>query len=187
MDEPKTLTKETYALMMNKADEAGRAEAADFPELYRRNAAPVFHYLYSYVRNVADAEDLTSQTFMAAFENLPRLRDPLKFTSWVFTIARHKALDLFRKNRRRPIVDFNEELDQAKSADWELAQADRDRLHELESLIARLSPPEQEYLRLRIVANLPFAEMAAILRQPETRIKKKYYRLLARLQAQVEK
>ena len=40
---------------------------------------------------------------------------------------------------------------------------------------------------LRIVADLPFAEIASILSEPETRIKKKYYRLLERLQAQVEK
>jgi DNA-directed RNA polymerase specialized sigma24 family protein len=84
-------------------------------------------------------------------------------------------------------VDYPEELDQAKAVGGNLSQADRDRLLDLDRLISRLSPLEQEYLRLRIVADLPFAEIAAILSEPETRIKKKYYRLLERLQAQVEK
>jgi len=188
MDETKILAKETYTFnKMNKAEEARQAESVDFTELYHRNATAVFNYLYSRVGNVADAEDLTSQTFVTALENLSRLRDPLKFTPWIFTIARNKAFDFFRKLQRYPTADFDEELDQMKAVGEELPQADQDRLHDLERLISRLSPREQEYLRLRIVADLPFAEIAAILNEPETRIKKKYYRLLERLQAQVEK
>lgn len=159
----------------------------NFTELYRENAAPVFYYLYSRVRSIADAEDLTSQTFVTALENLSRLRDPRKFTPWVFTIARNKAFDYFRQSQRRPIAGYDEQLDLANTAGGALTQADRDRLLDLERLMSRLSLIEQEYLRLRIVADLPFAEIAAILGEPETRIKKKYYRLLERLQAQVEK
>lgn len=187
MDETKTLAKEAPAFMRKKAEESWQAEAVNFSDLYRRNATPVFYYLYSRVQNVADAEDLTSQTFMTALENLDKLRDPLKFTPWVFTIARHKALDFFRKSQRRPTADYDEELDRTKAVGEGLSQADQDRLCDLERLISRLSPIEQEYLRLRIVADLPFAEIASILNEPETRIKKKYYRLLERLQAQVEK
>ncbi|MBP8856580.1 MAG: sigma-70 family RNA polymerase sigma factor [Anaerolineaceae bacterium] len=186
MDETKTFTRNAYTDMVTKAEKAGQAEAINFAELYRKNAMSVFYYLYSRVRNVADAEDLTSQTFVTALETLSRLRDPLKFTPWVFTIARNKATDFFRKSQRRPTSDFDEELDQAKATEGGLSVKDRDRLLDLEHLISRLSPLEQEYLRLRIVADLPFAEISSILSEPETRIKKKYYRLLEHLQAQVE-
>ena len=187
MDETKTLAKEAPAIMVNEAEGENQTEAVNFTELYRKNATPVFYYLYSRMHNVADAEDLTSQTFVTALEKLSRLRDPLKFTPWVFTIARNKAFDFFRKSQRHPITDFDEELNRIKAAGGKLSQTDQDRLCELENLISRLSPREQEYLRLRIVAELPFAEIASILNEPETRIKKKYYRLLERLKAQVEK
>jgi len=108
MNETKALKKESLALMMNEAEGTHQTTTADFTELYRRNATNVFYYLYSRVRNVADAEDLASQTFLTALENLPKLRDPLKFTPWVFTIARNKAFDFFRKAQRRPTVDFDE-------------------------------------------------------------------------------
>ncbi len=187
MNETKALKKESLALMMNEAEGTHQTITADFTELYRRNVTNVFYYLYSRVRNVADAEDLTSLTFVTALENLSGLRDPRKFTPWVFTIARNKAFDYFRQSQRRPMADFDEELESAKAVEVTLSQTDQDRLCDLESLISRLSPLEQEYLRLRIVADLPFAEIASILSEPETRIKKKYYRLLERLQAQVEK
>ncbi len=187
MAESKTFVKEVPSFMASEDEEASQAEVVDFTALYHRHKARVFYYLYSRVRNAADAEDLTSQTFVTALENLSRLRDPGKFTSWVFTIARNKARDFFRKSQRRPTADFDEGLDRTNPVEGDLPQADRDRLCDLERLIARLDPREQEYLRLRIVADLPFAEIAAILNLPETRVKKSYYRLLERLQAQVEK
>ena len=91
MNETKALKKESLALMMNEAEGTHQTITADFTELYRRNATNVFYYLYSRVRNVADAEDLTSLTFVTALENLSGLRDPRKFTPWVFTIARKKS------------------------------------------------------------------------------------------------
>jgi RNA polymerase sigma-70 factor (ECF subfamily) len=182
MHKPKTFT-DIPAVLTDDSD----SSAADFCALYRENVLPVFYYLYSRVHNVADAEDLTSQTFMTVFENHSRLRDPLKYTSWVFTIARNKAFDYFRKTRRHPATDYDERLDTQKTEGGGLSQTDQDRLRDLEHLISCLNPHEQEYLRLRIVADLPFAVIATILKEPETRIKKQYYRLLARLQAQVEK
>ena len=187
MNETKAITKKAPAFRMKEAEELPRAEAVNFTELYRRNVSRVFYYLYSRVHNVADTEDLTSQTFVTALENLSKLRDPDKFTPWIFTIARNKALDFFRKTTRHPTVDFDEDLDQAMVGGMGLCQTDQERLHDLEHLISRLNPREQDYLRLRIVADLPFTEIALILNEPETRIKKKYYRLLERLQAQVEK
>ena len=158
----------------------------DFSELYRKHVNSVYYYLYSRVRNTADAEDLTSQTFITALETMHKLRDTSKFTPWLFRIARNKAMDHFRRARRRPTQVFNEELDRSLSS---LRQDDRlkqDQRIDLERIIAGLKPIEQEYLRLRLIAELPFSEIASILRKPESRIKKSYYRLLERLQAQVE-
>jgi len=187
MDENQDIAKEAHAYIVGETIQSERSEKVNFTDLYRRNVSPVFYYLYSRVHNVADAEDLTSQTFVTALETLSRLRDLQKFRPWVFTIARNKAIDYFRKAQRHPTADYDEELDKVKPNGETLSQADQDRLHDLEQLISRLSSLEQEYLRLRIVADLSFAEIASILAEPETRIKKKYYRLLERLQAQAEK
>ncbi len=73
MDENKTLTKEASAFMVSKSEEAGQAEGVNFSERCRKNATPVLYYLYRWVHNVADAEGLTSQTFVTALENLSRL------------------------------------------------------------------------------------------------------------------
>lgn len=83
-------------------------------------------------------------------------------------------------------MQFDEEIDQNSPYRRKFILKDKDRLIDLKSLIENLSQREQEYLRLRIVAELPWAEIASIVNQPETRIKKRYYRLLKRLQAKME-
>ncbi len=186
MDKSKPLTKRTLTSLLDEDREDEDKAEVNFTERYREIASSVFYYLYSRVHNVQDAEDLTAQTFLTAYESISKLRDPNKFTSWVFTIARNKAYDFFRKSKRHPTVKFDEELAQPEVDSNKLSRKDKDRLLDLENLIARLAPREQEYLRLRIVAELPWAEIASILKKPETRIKKRYYRLLERLQAQME-
>lgn len=186
MNEPDTLAKDTNAPIPKHARSQSQCGELSFTELYDQNANRVFQYLYSLVRNVADAEDLTSQTFMSAFEHQGRLQDLTRFTPWIIRIARNKAFDHFRRARRHPTVELNDELDRKIIIGSGISTADQESLHVLSALISSLGEREQEYLSLRLVADLPFAEIAAILNEPETRIKKKYYRLLERLQAQAE-
>lgn len=68
-------------------------------DLYLLYAQPVFRYLYSRIRNIPEAEDAIAQTFLAALEQIPKKHDGY-FASWLFSIARNKAMDYFRKQRK---------------------------------------------------------------------------------------
>jgi DNA-directed RNA polymerase specialized sigma24 family protein len=66
---------------------------AAFAALYRRYLAPLYRYLYVRTGDVGAAEDLTSQTFVAALEGLPRYRERGTFAGWLFTIVARKRMD----------------------------------------------------------------------------------------------
>lgn len=81
---------------------AQRGCADSFDCLLRRFQAPVLQFLQH--RGAAvDAEDLTQETFLRAFENLHRYRPRWSFSAWLFTIARRASINHHR--RARPAIE----------------------------------------------------------------------------------
>lgn len=161
----------------------GDAEA--FSALYRRYSPPIYRYLYSKVGNRQDAEELTSQTFLAVLEGLPKYHGGDKFTSWLYTIARNKAADHFRnRDNRAETVDAGS----AGVFDPDMlgGMVQDERSQALAGLIRQLPQDRLELLQLRFVADLTFREMGEVLKRNPEGVKKAVYRLLAQLQAQLE-
>jgi RNA polymerase sigma-70 factor (ECF subfamily) len=164
--------------------EAARKDPKAFGELYLLYAQPVFRYLFSRIGNLSEAEDATAQTFLAALERFPKYKHDGYFACWLFSIARNKSADYFRKHRKETSL-----------ATVELVQVDpnmlqqiikTERISSLSKLLCALPDEEQELIRLRFVANLSFAEIGRLIDQKEDTVKKSIYRLLARLKAQLE-
>jgi RNA polymerase sigma-70 factor (ECF subfamily) len=163
---------------------AAKRNPTEFGALYRRYVDPVFRYLYSRTGSVPDAEDAAAQTFLAAFETLGSLRQEEHFASWLFTIARHKAMDGFRAQKGLVSIEEVAEIAIDKDPLSEVIHSDQTAL--LKRLVAALPEEERELLRLRFLAGLSFAEMGRLLQRNEDAVKKTLYRLLARLHDQVE-
>src|SRR5690242_1249779 len=106
----------TYMATQLKAeDETDLARQAvtdvdDFSELYRRHLTRVYRYHIAHTGNVKDAEDLTSQTFMAALEGIRSFRGSGSFAAWIMGIASKKRLMFFRKNGSKLEVALDEAL-----------------------------------------------------------------------------
>ena len=154
-----------------------------FGPLYDRYVRQVYRYILSRVMDAADADDLTAQTFLAALEALPGYRERGCFSAWLFSIARSKLMDHFRRNP--PAEPVAESLPGSRGdllGDLIRAQEVR----RVATLIAGLEEGERELIRLRYVAELTFAEMARLLDRKEDATKKAFYRLMERLQRQME-
>ncbi len=158
---------------------------AAFAELYRQYLNLVYRYLYLKVGNTAEAEDLTSQVFLAALEGLPRYRHQGHFAAWLFSLARRKAADYYRG---APLteLDHGEREPAAPEADLLGRVIQQEELQALSRLISALSEDERELLRLRFAARLSFEEMAAVLERKTSAVKMALYRLLERLETQLE-
>src|SRR5690606_16254884 len=134
---------------------------SDLPSLYQVYARQIFLYHYARVQNMHEAEDLTSQTFVAAWEFWHTLREPARAVSWLFTIARNKGIDHLRRNNNIQHEEWNEELTNSSfSNNHQISSETRDRLLDLRRGIGNLTEDEQELIRLRLVAELPFKQIA---------------------------
>jgi RNA polymerase sigma-70 factor, ECF subfamily len=164
--------------------EAAKEDPAAFAKLYNHYVQPIYRYLYSQVGTIHDAEDLTSQTFMTAYETLPRYRERGYFSAWLFRIARNRLVDHFRGRSREVGLAEAEKVRAVQDALGQVIQDEE--VSRLQALICKLPEQERDLIRLRYVADLTFAEMAGVLGKHEDAVKKSVYRLLARLKSQME-
>lgn len=155
-----------------------------FDTFYRLYLTRIYGYIYARTGNSQDAEDLTSQTFLAAFENLSRLHDATHSGAWLFGIARNKIADHYRRSQVNDPLD--EEFSASQAVDPLEALLTTEKMVALRSALRSLSEEERELLRLRCIAALPFAEIGVLLRRNEQAVKKAYYRLKDRLQVHLE-
>jgi RNA polymerase sigma-70 factor, ECF subfamily len=163
---------------------AAQANPDRFRPLYLQWVTPVYKYLVSRLRDPLEAEDLTSQVFLTACEQLPRYDHRGRFAAWLFTIARNKARDHYRTAGRSVSLD---EVEAHGSDPDLLAQAIRaDEIQRLHSTIRALPEADLELVRLRFTAGLTYVDIGALLGKREDSVRKQLARLLARLQSQME-
>jgi RNA polymerase sigma-70 factor (ECF subfamily) len=162
---------------------AAQTEPEAFAVLYDRYVQRLYHYCYHRTNNVHDAEDLTAQTFLATLEGFPHYRQDGHFAAWLFAIARNKVVDYYR---RTPNVPLEETTLPPFHADLAGETESSQQKGILLRAIRALPEDEQELIRLRYVAELPFAEIAKALHKSEGATKKMLYRLLADLKSQME-
>ena len=161
-----------------------KVDAESFGKLYDRYASSVFRYILSRTGNTQDAQDITAQTFLKALETLPRYHHRGYFSAWLFAIARNKYIDHFRRIKKSSAHVLENETN--TEPDILSTIVNQERLVTLRSIMFSLPEEEQDLLSLRTVGELSFTEIAEIFNKSEDAIKKKYYRLLARLQSQLE-
>lgn len=163
---------------------AAREDPKAFGELYKLYVEPVFRYLYSRVGNVHEAEDITAQAFLVALESFDRFREDRHFASWLFTIARNKAIDHFRQRKNLSSMDEAANIPMENDPLYGVIQLEQ--MATLSKLIRALPEEDRELLRLRFLAAMSFPEIAHFLHRNEGAVKKSIYRLLARLHSQLE-
>jgi RNA polymerase sigma-70 factor (ECF subfamily) len=131
-----------------------------------------------------DADDVAGDTWLQVVKGLPRFRGGEEaFRAWLFTIARHRAVDAGRSRSRRPDVP----LTLAQIAEQPLAPDAAELALEAIStrsvmvLIKSLPREHAEIIMLRVVAGLEAADVARIVGKTPGAVRVTAHRALRRL------
>ncbi|MDT7573173.1 MAG: polymerase sigma-70 factor, subfamily [Actinomycetota bacterium] len=112
-------------------------------------------------------EDIASDTWLHVVRDLPTFRgDAADFRCWVFTIARHRAIDAGRSRSRRPVslVGDARSLDESRtSPSAEELVMDRMSTEDALAALRRLPAAQAELVALRVLADLDVATVAGIV------------------------
>ena len=161
MDE--TLTDDALASRAKEDVEA-------FARLYRRHLHRVYSYLHSRCGNVQDAQDLTTQTFIAALSGIQTYESRGFFTAWLFGIAKHKMNDHFRRNHPTISIDEITPPSEGMSSVEDIITRQL-RIEEITLILEKLNPERAEAIRLRYFADLKIREVAEVMEKNEGAVK----------------
>ena len=146
------------------------ADPEAFAELYRRHVKSIYRYQLAHTGNVKDAEDLTSQTFMAALEGIRSYRGTGPYITWLIGIAARKRARFLRG--RKPEVSLDAMLQiPASSLPTDKAAARRLQMDQILGTLKTISRDRAEALILCFFSGLSFSEAGLVLGKSEAAVK----------------
>ena len=170
------------------AEIAAGSQAA-FERLYRLYETRVFQYISTLVSNSALAEEIVGDTMMAVWRGAGTFSGSSRVSTWIFGIARHKALDALRRTgRTQRDIDLDGAADLASSEDSPFDQVQRNQTEHLtKQALSTLSGDHQEILRLVFYEELPYEDIAALLSIPTNTVKTRVFYAKQQLKRHLEK
>jgi RNA polymerase sigma-70 factor (ECF subfamily) len=175
-----------------------RGERAAFAALVDAYRTPIFNLAFRMTGHPSDAEDLAQETFLRAFEQLPRFNPERSFYTWLFTISLNLIRNHLKKTGRRRRADHylpRERLTgavdsrgrpvvQQGTRDEEDVSAEKG--EGLARCLRKLSPELRELLVLRFYQGLSFEVIAEIAGLSQSAVKMRVYRGLDKLRKCME-
>jgi RNA polymerase sigma-70 factor (ECF subfamily) len=165
------IPKTQYASMGDaRLAQRARADPQAFAELYRRHVRSIYRYHLAHTGDVRDAEDLTSQTFMAALEGTRSYRGTGPYITWLIGIATRKRALFFRGRKPESPLDAALHLP-TPGLPTDKAAARRLQMDQIFGALRTISQDRAEAIILCFFSELSTAEAALVLRKSEAAIR----------------
>jgi RNA polymerase sigma-70 factor, ECF subfamily len=161
--------------------ERSKKDPQAFGELYEKYFDRIFNYIFRQTDDEELTDDLCSQTFVNALNNLDKYEfRGFPFSAWLYKIAGNEVNKHYRKNKGKKIFSIEElkvrELVEQTADDW-----DEELINRLIQYMNELPTDMIQVLELRFFEDKDFKEIAFILDMTESGAKMRTYRALDKL------
>ncbi|TDQ41572.1 RNA polymerase sigma factor SigX [Aureibacillus halotolerans] len=159
-----------------------------FEELYNKYHNDLFNFLYYMVKNKEQAEDLIQEVYIKVLHSYDSFEGKSSEKTWLFSIARHVAIDWMRKQGRRK--EYSGDWFDLLSTEGALTAPDpqpEDQLlineekRKLYEGLNKCNEKHRSVLVLRYLQSMSIAETAAVLGWTESKVKTTQHRALKKL------
>lgn len=160
-----------------------------FAQLYQHHVEQVYRFLFFRLGNQQDAQDVTAQTFLSAWESFASFRGQSSVATWLFVIARRRLVDYFRsrgfteQQRTQPLESVVELPDRINPPLVQVMQ--RLQVEQVVQALGQLSDERAEALSLRLFAGLSAREIAQVMNKSEAAVKMLVHRGLGELKGRL--
>jgi RNA polymerase sigma-70 factor (ECF subfamily) len=159
-------------------------DQASFGLLLEKHRGPVIHFLYRMVQNQAVAEELAQEVFLRVYKSRSSYEPTAKFTTWLFRIASHLALNWIRDGRdEKRQASLDEESpdgtakqvpDRSRTVEQELVY--QAKLREVRQAIESLPAKQKAAVMMHKYQDLEYAQIADVLICSESAVKSLLFR-----------
>jgi RNA polymerase sigma-70 factor, ECF subfamily len=157
-------------------------DESSFAELLARYRNPVIHFIYRMVQNRSVAEELAQDVFLRVYRARKAYEPSAKFTTWLFRIATHIALNAIRDSRRERAVGSmdDEEGTIPEVADHrgtiEQNMLENARLSEVRRAVQALPAKQRAAVLMHKYQEMDYAQIAEALDCSESAVKSLLFR-----------
>lgn len=145
-------------------DRICRNDREGLRQIYEDYCPMIYSTVLDILHNREDAEDITSEFFIRLWDIADTYKPGRGHRAWMITIARNMATDHLRKRSRECLASDLPEYPEAGQASCEEQLCCR---ISLEQAMQALKEEERQIVNLKIMGELTFREIAAILRKPQ--------------------
>ncbi len=150
-----------------------RRDESAFRELVNRWEPRLYYYLRRIVENENNVWDTLQETWLAVFQNIRKLQDPLKFPTWLYQISHNKAVSLLRKENRYTQMTFEQKPNYRENNNTVSVVNEKAEL--VHKALEKLKLAHREVLTLHFLEGFSIQEMARIIRISEGTVKSRLY------------
>ncbi|HUA87406.1 MAG TPA: RNA polymerase sigma factor [Bryobacteraceae bacterium] len=168
-------------------------DETSFALLLERHRVPVVHFLYRMVQNRPVSEELAQEVFLRVYRSRATYEPTAKFTTWLFRIATHLALNWIRDGKKEKGQEsLNQELldgverqvaDRQPTIEQEMLYAVR--LAEVRRAIETLPEKQRAAVMMHKYEELDYAQIAKALRCSESAVKSLLFRAYETLRSRL--
>ena len=156
-----------------------------FEDIYAKYYRKIYLFLLKLSANQSLAEELTQETLYKAFLHIDQYEGRSSIYSWLCQIAKNNWLAEMKK--QKPLVEMEDTWERDSGIDLEEDILNKQMRYLMKQEISYLPEPYVTVCMLRIYADLPYAEIAAIFQKSESWAKVTYFRGKAMLMERMEK
>jgi RNA polymerase sigma-70 factor, ECF subfamily len=168
-------------------------DGASFGVLLEKHRSSVFHFLYRMVQNHAVAEELAQEVFLRVYRSRESYEPTARFTTWLFRIATHLALNSIRDGKNDRLIerldDDSSEMPARQVSDKrpsvEQTMVYQARLDEVRRAVATLPEKQRAAVLMHKYREMDYSQIAKVLGCSESAVKSLLFRAYETLRARL--
>jgi len=166
-----------------------QGDVTGFNELVRRYQEKVYWIARRTLGSHDDADDVAQEVFIRVHAGLREFRGDANFYTWLYRIAVNVSLNALRKKRIKDFLPYDQLLEEVLPSD---ARSDARIEHQelqtaVERAVDRLPPKQKAVFVMRYYEEMPYEEMAVVLKKSVGGLKANYFHALKKVQDYVRK